>query len=88
MEFLHPPDYQDLEDGFYFFPGGYLIMQEGQVKILQHDDQLNNFEHLHKKHKCRGRLPEKYLEKVQLTTRRLSRGEIKSKREAMKRLLE
>lgn len=66
MEAPNRRPFPDLEEGIYFFSGGYLIIHEGSFQFLRHDNDRNNLEHLHKKYKIRGKLPEKYLELVQL----------------------
>lgn len=59
-------DFPDLSDGIYFFKGGYLVLRGGVATLLRHDNDRNNLEHLIKVHRFNGRLPDKYLHKIQL----------------------
>jgi len=90
MENPSSREFPDLEEGFYFFPGGYLVIQGENIKVLQHDNKTNNFEHLHRVHKCRGKLPDQYLGKIQTKSRRLPRKPLDEalRRDDIRRLLD
>jgi hypothetical protein len=66
MEFPKNHSFPDLQDGIYFFKGGYLVLKGNSANFLRHDNEHNNLQHLIKAHPLKGKLPDKYHDKIQL----------------------